>query len=369
MPIISVLMSVYNVEPYIDIAVKSILAQSEADFEFLIVDDASTDNTWSKLCALSNNDKRIALWKNAENRGVGLSINSILPFARGKYIARMDGDDISVVQRFRKQISILDAGKADVCGGWIVNFGEYRDSVLKFYESDNDIRTSLLFDWALFQPTLMMKREVMEAIPYRPNTAPATDYDFLVRAAMHFKLYNLQEILLYRRQHKQQVTFRLSDRRASAKQAACCLALNNINIFPTLYEAHIHSKIHDPALPDNWNEVLFTKDWLIKLKKRLVGESASNVLSINWFMYCLKCTHFGLRTYFIYKDNFLLNNQSYIVAQHHIIFLLCVARVRYQSRMYRFLYLAWNAGKNMRNKLRNSKRERADLIEVLSRYI
>lgn len=107
-PKISVLMSVYNGSQYLRQSVDSILNQSFTDFEFIIIDDYSTDNTWEILTEYVEQDRRIKLLKNQENLGLTKSLNLGLKLARGEYIARQDADDISLPKRFEKQIAWLD---------------------------------------------------------------------------------------------------------------------------------------------------------------------------------------------------------------------------------------------------------------------
>ena len=108
-------MSVYNNEETISSSVNSILSQTYENFEFLIVDDCSTDLTYEKLKKLQKNDKRIKLYKNSENIGLTASLNYLISKSNFEYIARQDGDDISVKERFETQIYYLDTKKYDFC--------------------------------------------------------------------------------------------------------------------------------------------------------------------------------------------------------------------------------------------------------------
>ena len=97
-------MSVYNGLPYLQKSIDSILNQTYKDFEFIIIDDCSTDKTWNILSEYAQKDKRIRLFKNEENLGLTKSLNKGLKVVQGEYIARMDGDDIALPERFEKQI-------------------------------------------------------------------------------------------------------------------------------------------------------------------------------------------------------------------------------------------------------------------------
>ena len=107
---ISVIMSVYNDEKYLSKAVESILNQSYKDFEFIIVNDGSTDNSFEILEKYQQDDKRVILIEQ-DNIGLTKSLNKAIDMACGKYIARMDSDDISLLTRFQKQIDFLEQNK------------------------------------------------------------------------------------------------------------------------------------------------------------------------------------------------------------------------------------------------------------------
>ncbi len=112
---ISVIMSVYNAEKYLDEAIQSILDQTYQDFEFIIINDGSTDKSLEIMEKYKNQDDRIVLMTR-KNKGLVASLNEGIEKAKGKYIARMDADDISLPQRFEKQIELMEKENLDICG-------------------------------------------------------------------------------------------------------------------------------------------------------------------------------------------------------------------------------------------------------------
>lgn len=106
---ISVTMPVYNNAPYIEEAILSILAQTYQNFEFIILDDASTDESPTIIERLSKQDERIRFYRNEKNQGIPASLNHLLELSTGEYVARMDGDDISLPQRFEREVETLKA--------------------------------------------------------------------------------------------------------------------------------------------------------------------------------------------------------------------------------------------------------------------
>ena len=115
-PIITVLMPVYNGENYLSETIESILSQTYKDFEFLIIDDCSTDNSIKVIN--SYNDDRIKLVKSLKNRGQSMTMNEGLKLAKGKYIARIDQDDISYKNRLKTQIDKIYGLKKTILGTW-----------------------------------------------------------------------------------------------------------------------------------------------------------------------------------------------------------------------------------------------------------
>lgn len=114
-PLVSVIMPVYNGELYLDEAIQSILTQTYKNFEFIIINDGSTDNSLDIIKKYMNKDTRIFLI-NRENKGLIYSLNEGIKKAKGKYIARMDADDISLPARFEKQIEVMESNALDICG-------------------------------------------------------------------------------------------------------------------------------------------------------------------------------------------------------------------------------------------------------------
>ena len=142
---ISVVMPVYNVEiSMLEEAVNSILSQTFQDFEFIIIDDASNDDTYNYLNGIK--DERIILIRNSEHLGITKSLNIGLKEAKGKYIARMDGDDISLPQRFEKQYEYMESHPdVIVCGTGVEIFGERSKKYCRKISDPESYRVLLLF--------------------------------------------------------------------------------------------------------------------------------------------------------------------------------------------------------------------------------
>lgn len=203
-PLISVVLPVYNCALYIGEAVNSILNQTIQDFEIIIIDDYSIDDTVKIIKNIGDN--RIKLILKEENKGLIDSLNIGFKEAKGKYIARMDGDDISLPDRFQKQLEILE-NNPDIkgCGCWLQRFGNSAE-IIKHKEFHDEIAARLLLSCSMSMGAVMFNRKNFSKFSFDENKKHVEDYDFWARTAWSGKFYNIQEVLYYYRAHDTQVT-------------------------------------------------------------------------------------------------------------------------------------------------------------------
>ena len=207
-PVISVAMPVFNGERYLAESIDSILTQTFTNFEFIIIDDGSTDNSLQVLREYQKRDKRIRLIAR-ENRNLATTLNDIVDLARGEWIARMDQDDIALPQRFERQLEWLAQTGADICGSWAQVFGTAGKRTLKYPQSDIAIKMEMLFSSPFAHPTVMMNAALIRQLRYDKAWERCEDYDLWERAAQAgWKMTNAQEVLLLYRQHMNQITNR-----------------------------------------------------------------------------------------------------------------------------------------------------------------
>lgn len=209
-PRVTILMPVYNGCPYLAAAIESMLGQSFTDFELLIVDDASTDD--SRKVAAGFADPRIRLLANERNLGLIGTLNVGLRAARGEYVARMDQDDWSLPQRLERQVAYMD-GHAEVgalgTGFQLMDAAGAPGVEVLFPASHASIRWSLAFFSPLAHPTVMMRRRLVAAVGgYRDAAVHCEDYDLWWRLSRATRIANLPEILLRLRKHDTSITAR-----------------------------------------------------------------------------------------------------------------------------------------------------------------
>lgn len=204
-PIISVVLPVYNGDKYIKDAVTSVLNQTFKNFELIIINDGSTDNSLSIIKRIMKEDKRIKLI-DRHNRGLVFSLNEGISLARGEFIVRMDADDICLPTRFEKQFKFMESYNIDLCGSWIQPFeGDKYLGVRKYPEKHGDIVISSIFYCPFAHPSTMIRSIVFRSLKYEDEIAE--DYNLWCNIILNgHKVANLPEVLLKYRNHEEQIT-------------------------------------------------------------------------------------------------------------------------------------------------------------------
>ncbi len=207
-PLVTVLMTVYNAEAHLEAAVKSVLDQTYKDFEFLIINDASTDLTLDII--YSFRDDRIVVFNNEKNLGQTASLNVGLRHAKGKYIARMDADDISYHDRLEKQVEFMKKYPDCAVVGSdmdIIDINGNKKGVQKFPKTFSEIFLSIFYATPISHISALMKGDIILRIGgYDEDFKVVQDYDLwsrLIRAG--YKLMNLKKTLVAGRVHENSV--------------------------------------------------------------------------------------------------------------------------------------------------------------------
>ena len=196
MPKVTVLMPTYNMEEYVHEAVESILRQDYRDFELLVMDDGSTDRTVEVVKGFD--DSRIRLMVNDRNLGLAENLNRGLDHIATEYVARMDGDDLSLPQRLAVQVAYMEAHRdIDLCSCAMQLFGE-RDEVWVREGDPEKVKVTALFFSPVLHASSLWRRDAFESkgLRYRQEYVPAEDYDLWCRAlAAGLRLTNLPDVL------------------------------------------------------------------------------------------------------------------------------------------------------------------------------
>jgi glycosyltransferase involved in cell wall biosynthesis len=203
-PKISVIMAVYNTEEYLEEAIRSILNQTFKNFEFIIINDKSTDNSLNIIKKYIKIDKRIILINNDKNIGRTASRNKGLKIAKGEYIAIMDSDDVSLQKRFEIQYKFLENNKPIfLIGGGVICINEQGREINQLLPltNFNKIKKVITKKNCFYHPTIMFRNS--RKIFYRDKFSSAEDYDFyLLLLTQGKKISNIGNILVRYRKRK-----------------------------------------------------------------------------------------------------------------------------------------------------------------------
>ena len=197
---VTVLMAAYNEGERVRRAVESIQCQTYADWDLLIIDDASTDNTPEILRELAAADRRICVLSNSVNRGLAASLNAGWRRARGNLIARMDADDISLPQRLERQVAFLTQ-HPDVAvlggGAELANAAGHDLGQVLRPETHAELAGRILYENPFIHPSVMVRRSFYEALGgYDEHLRRAEDLDLWFRGYRRFQFHNLREPLI-----------------------------------------------------------------------------------------------------------------------------------------------------------------------------
>lgn len=268
MKLVSVLMPCYNSELYIGEAIQSILDQTYSNFELIILDDGSTDNTKSIIAGFE--DTRIIVLCEKENKGIVYQLNKGIEHSRGEYIARMDADDISLSERFQKQVDFLeDIGnkKIDVLGTDANSIGT-ETKVIKYKNyKPKQISFLLNFYCPILHPTVMMRKELfINGLKYPSEYKYAEDLALwrLVDNGKNFAILN--ESLLYYRIHPDQTNG--NEKRREIQKNATLKALTISSRSNNLFSLVLPNGI-GKSLWDDWEKKSRNTSVLIKLILRV----------------------------------------------------------------------------------------------------
>jgi glycosyltransferase involved in cell wall biosynthesis len=274
-PDISVIMPAFNAEKYIAESIESILNQTFQNFELIILDDASTDNTKEIILSYAQNDKRIVYVEKQSNHGPATLRNEGIQLAKGIFIALNDADDLSENTRFEKQMAVFSSQpNVAVCGSWILNFGDNMESYL-FQAPQNPIDIKLTFFSydCLANSSAMFRKSCVENIAYKKEFVPAEDYKLWSEVIVNHDFFIIQEPLLHYRQHENNIS----------KTKADNIAISDLKIKTELFKNIFDLKENeiDFKVLVDFFEILANRKKFSKKQILSFFETAKKIIKIN----------------------------------------------------------------------------------------
>lgn len=294
----SVIMSIFNGEKYLSESINSVLNQSFPDFEFIVIDDGSTDQSVDIIKKFK--DPRIRLFSNKKNYGLPYSLNLGVKQAKGQYLLRMDQDDISFPERFKTQIEYMETHKdIDICGTAFYSEVNGKKSISRPITNPEEIKAALLFRNVTAHSSVIMRKSSLDKYKFRynPSVKNAEDYELWTRCCWKLNISNIKKPLIYYRKHPDQMT-KKDNLQAIVERS------RNVYVAKFIENAKVvdlerHSRICSGIFTPSWTEFNAIEKWLKRLvlankKKSLVDNQAMmKVISSQWLTICLKSSKLG----------------------------------------------------------------------------
>tara|TARA_B100000963_G_C22500078_1_gene613335 strand:- start:44 stop:1030 length:987 start_codon:yes stop_codon:yes gene_type:complete len=306
-------MSVYNGEKFLSEAIESILQQTYSNFEFIIINDASTDNSLNII--RSYDDSRIIIINNKKNIFLAASLNKGIKVSKGKYIVRMDADDISMPNRLSKQVQYMEKnpkiGISGTCSE-IIGFGS---GYGKYSQENNVIKYKFLYECHLLHPSIIMRIDLIKnnQLYYNESYRKNQDYELFFRALDITDFGNLPDYLIKYRQTKENVKREVHNQKENVlkiqKQLYKKLGLNITHEEIILFK-NINYQIYDQSLKfvNETNELLLKMSESNKTSLLYNQKKFEKYLSKLFENVCRNKNESLLSTFFIYKRSKLSTN-------------------------------------------------------------
>jgi len=322
-PLVSVLMPIYNGELYLKEAIESILNQTFTDFEFIIINDGSSDG--SEAIILSYDDTRIRYVKNESNLKISQTLNKGVALAKGQYIARMDADDISYSERFERQVMFMTSNPdVGVCGTWLETFGA-REEVWEYPVKHEEIKAQLLLNSALAHPSVLVKKSVFDNSTYSAKSNVAQDYCLWTELIDTIEFSNIPMVLLKYRLHSQQtdkaqqISLSNKIRKKMLNRMGCGLSENELSVFFDISN-------NKPVSVSFADTVLNKISIANKEFKYFDQEALIKLLGLRFLWVVNSQASVGFATWIEYQQSFMREKVSYSFFGQFKLFIKCLLR-------------------------------------------
>ena len=299
-------MSVYNGSSFLDRSIDSILRQTYRDFEFLIIDNCSTDGSFALIESHARRDARIRPLRNERNLGLAASLNRGLLEARGDYVARMDADDASRPARLALQVEFMESHPdIGICGGQLLKHMGARRYRGRYPLSPEECQVTLLFHACYPHPAVLLRQSALREAGYLYDAQfeQAEDYDLWARMAKTVRGCNLPQVLLDYYCHPDQGSGTNYPLVAERRNRIRCRMVQPLVPDARPEELAVHHQIGFPQELFDADRLARAERWLLRLLEanravRLYDEAAMRrVFAHRWVAICSQAAHLGLPAY------------------------------------------------------------------------
>lgn len=301
-PLVSIIIPCFNAEDFVELAIRSIMEQSYSNMEIIVLNDQSTDNTGKILKKLASEDSRIIYIENEKNIKLVDTLNKGLLLCNGKYIARMDADDVSRIDRIQKQVEFLEKNPdIAILGSAMQIFGEgIKEKELLNPTKHERIIAKMFVASPLFHPTIMIRKELVDngIFKYDKNFFRVEDYHLWVKLSTEkVKFANLPDVLLDYRFLTNSET-RLGEKnlaeRIESHSKIYEIIFHNNNISLNKDEIYLYTK----TMSKNWIDETISLNCILKIYNKIINQSENKLikeyLAKRWIYFLFKTQNFSI---------------------------------------------------------------------------
>jgi len=322
-PRVSVLMPVYNPGAYLTEAINCILAQTFSDFELILINDASTDN--SEKIILSYTDPRIVYLRNEQNTGIVGALNRGIETSKGELLVRMDADDLVTTDRIEKLVKFMNQHpETGVASSYLKLFGN-RNNVWEYSTSDDDIKAGLLFTSTLAHAPCVIRKQVLieNNIRYSDHYPHMEDYVLWHSLKHKTQFACIPEVLYFYRITGENITEVNRETYFNRVSAYYKVLLKELDISPSETELKLHFGLDEKYYPANKKYIHLYHNWLLKLKAqnrktKIYPEAAlERIINQKWNAVFYKIKRFSFLTvcrYWILSRKLPFSQSRYFIS-------------------------------------------------------
>ena len=358
---ISIVIPVYNSQKYLKETINSVIKQTFTHWELLIIDGGSTDNTASIVHSYT--DTRIKYIPTKKYLDIVDATNKGIHSASGKYIALLDSDNIMHKNRLLLQYLFLEKNQdISLVGSWVQKIDQnstFTHHIFRPYISYELIRIKLLFGNCISQPSVMIRKSVIQKYKYRSLYKEASDYDLWTRICSKYRIANMPKVLTYYRVHDSNRSTQYD-----VKKSYIFLDKKIIKNQFTKIEFHLsNSELEkqfglEKKQSFSQNSLKEYEKWLIKLyifnleNKKFDIKMFNYIIHSYWFRICCLAAQNGIAAYTIYSNSKISKLTNNKLRMKTLLYILCIFHINFAFETFSYTWLQLNFRNSIKSYLR-----------------